>query len=307
MATNSSIEWTEKTWNPVLGCSIISPGCHHCYAMAMARRLKGVALARLARGEDPGRLRYYAEVIGEDGRWNGRLVLVPEALHDPRRWKRAAVIFTNSMSDLFHEHLPVSDIRQVCEAMARASHHTYQVLTKRAERMADLLTGELREYAELAHIWWGVSVENRRHGLPRVEHLRRVPAGGVRFLSVEPLLEDLGELSLEEIHWVIAGAESGPCARPMDEQWVRPLRDACQAAEVPFFYKQKAEGGRKVPLPVLDGRVCGRRCRSRCVAAWTRPPSQGRAITTSNERAPNGTRLAVAGVMPSIVGDLILL
>jgi protein gp37 len=223
--------------------------------MAMARRLKGVALARLARGEDPGRLRHYAEVIGEDGRWNGKVVLVADALEDPKRWKRPATIFVNSMSDLFHEALPVSDIRKVCEVMAQAGHHTYQVLTKRAERMADLLSGELREYAALPHVWWGVSVENRRHGLPRIEHLRRVPAGGIRFLSVEPLLEDLGELNLGEIHWVITGAESGPGARPMDENWVRSVRDRCQEQGIPFFYKQKVEGGRKVPLPVLDGRT----------------------------------------------------
>jgi protein gp37 len=255
MATTSSIEWTEKTWNPVYGCSICSPGCHHCYAMAMARRLKGVALSRIRRGEDPGRLRHYTEVIGEDGRWNGTLVLAPEALDDPRRWKRPSVIFTNSMSDLFHENLAVADIRKVCEVMAEVKRHIYQVLTKRAERMADLLCGELREFAALPHIWWGTSVENRRHGLPRVQHLRRVPAGGVRFLSVEPLLEDLGVLTLDEIHWVIAGAESGAGARPMDEQWVRSLRDQCQARGVPFFYKQNVEDGRKVPLPLLDGKV----------------------------------------------------
>jgi protein gp37 len=223
--------------------------------MAMARRLKGVALARLARGEDPGRLRHYINVIGSDGRWNGKIVLVPEALADPKRWKRPAVIFTNSMSDLFHENLAIADIRAVCQVMAEASQHTYQVLTKRAQRMADLLSGELREYAGLPHIWWGVSVENRRHGLPRIEHLRRVPAGGVRFLSIEPLLENLEELALDDIHWVITGAESGAGARPMDEDWVRSLRDQCQKQGVPFFYKQKLENGRKVPLPVLEGRT----------------------------------------------------
>jgi protein gp37 len=253
MSGQSSIEWTEKTWNPVGGCSILSPGCHHCYAMRMAARLKGVALARTARGEEPGRLRHYAEVIGDDGRWNGNLVLVPEALAEPYMWK-ATVVFVNSMSDLFHENLPVADIRRVCEVMADVPRHTYQVLTKRAERMADLLTGELREFASLPQIWWGVSVENRRHGLPRIDHLRRVPAAGVRFLSVEPYLEDLGTLNLDGIDWVITGAESGPGARPMDENWVRSLRDQCAASGTVFFYKQKLEGKKKVPLPVLDGR-----------------------------------------------------
>jgi protein gp37 len=253
MSETSTIEWTEVTWNPVAGCSIVSPGCHHCYAMAMARRLKGVALARVARGEDPGRLGRYAEVIGDDGRWNGQLSLVPEALNEPYGWK-PSVVFVNSMSDLFHENLPVADIRRVCEVMADVPRHTYQVLTKRAARMAELLTGELREFAALPQIWWGVSVENRRHGLPRVEELRRVPAAGVRFLSVEPYLEDLGPVDLEGIDWVITGAESGPGARPMDEGWVRSLRDWCAASGTAFFYKQKLEGRKKVSLPLLDGR-----------------------------------------------------
>jgi protein gp37 len=221
--------------------------------MRMAARLKGVALARIARGEDPGRFRNYTEVIGDDGRWNGKLVLAPEALTEPYTWEKS-VVFVNSMSDLFHENLPVADIRRVCEVMADVPRHTYQVLTKRAERMADLLTGELREFAALPQIWWGVSVENRRHGVPRIEHLRRVPAAGVRFLSVEPLLEDVGSLDLSGIEWVITGAESGAGARPMNEDWVRSLRDQCAASDIAFFYKQKLEGRKKVPLPLLDGR-----------------------------------------------------
>jgi protein gp37 len=228
MATQSTIEWTETTWNPVLGCSIISPGCHNCYAMSMARRLKGVARAKQARGEDPGRLARYVEVIGDNGRWNGAMVLIPEALADPARWKQPRTIFVNSMSDLFHENLPVEDIRKVCEAMAGASHHTYQVLTKRADRMRELLSGPLREFAELPQVWWGTSVENRRHGLPRVEHLRQTPAA-TRFLSVEPLLEDLGPLDLAGIYWIIAGGESGARARALDADWIRSIRDQCQA------------------------------------------------------------------------------
>ncbi len=254
MSTKSAIEWTGVTWNPVLGCSICSPGCHHCYAMAMARRLKGVALAKRVRGEEPGRLRYYIEVIGADGRWNGKMVLVSDALADPLRWRRPQTVFVNSMSDLFHENLPAEDIRKVCVAMAQADHHTYQVLTKRADRMKELLSGALREFAEMPHVWWGTSVENRRHGVPRIEHLRQTPAQ-VRFLSVEPLLEDLGPLDLTGIRWVIAGGESGPSARPMEAAWVQSVRDQCQTAGVPFFFKQWGGRNKKAAGRSLDGRM----------------------------------------------------
>lgn len=255
MSTISTIEWTERTWNPVCGCSIVSPGCHHCYAMAMARRLRGSALRKMDRRQDPGRLRHYLQVIGSDGLWNGRMLLVEESLAEPASWKKPAVVFVNSMSDLFHENLAVEHIRRVCAIMRDVPRHTYQVLTKRAARMAELLCGELREFANLTNVWWGVSVENRRHGLPRVEHLRRIPVGGVRFLSCEPLLENLGEFDLSGIGWVIAGSESGPGHRPMLEGWVRSLRDQCLAANVPFFFKQATVNGKKVPLPLLDGRA----------------------------------------------------
>jgi protein gp37 len=223
--------------------------------MVLARRLKGIALAMLKRGQDPGRLRHYIQAIGEDGRWSGKVFLIPEALGDPATWKKPTVVFVNSMSDLFHEQLAVDDIRQVCEVMATVRRHTYQVLTKRAERMADLLNGELREFAGLPNVLWGVSVENVKHGLPRIDHLRRVPAGGLRFLSCEPLLEDLGPIDLTGIGWVIAGSESGPGARPCDDDWVRSVRDQCVAAGVKFFNKQATVKGKKVPLPVLDGRT----------------------------------------------------
>ncbi len=282
MAATSDIEWTQRTWNPVCGCSVISPGCHRCYAMSMARRLKGVALKRRARirANNPsatpeelaklearqiGRLLHYIKVIGDDGRWNGTLLLVPEALRDPSRWKKHLIIFVNSMSDLFHENLSVEDIRRVCEVMRDFPRHTYQVLTKRGGRMRELLTGPLREFAGLPHIWWGVSVENKKHGLPGIGELREVPAA-VRFLSVEPLLEDLGELDLSELHWVITGAESGPGARPMGEEWVRRIKNQCQARSVPFFYKQNVVRGKKQSLPVLDGQ------------SWDQmPPLEGRA------------------------------
>jgi protein gp37 len=254
MATQSTIEWTETSWNPVDGCSKISPGCQNCYAMAMARRLKGIGLSKEARGEEPGRLRHYAQVIGDNGSWNGKMVLVPEALEDPLRWKEPRLIFVNSMSDLFHENLPVEDVRNICEVMACADQHTYQVLTKRAERMRELLSGPLREFAELPHIWWGTSVENKRHGLPRIEHLRQTPAH-VRFLSVEPLLEDLGQLDLTGMHWVIVGGESGPRARPLEQEWVRSIREQCQAQGVAFFFKQWGGWNKKAAGRTLDGRT----------------------------------------------------
>jgi protein gp37 len=179
---------------------------------------------------------------------------VPEKLAEPLRWSSPKTIFVNSMSDLFHAEVPDEYITAAARVMQAANWHTYQVLTKRSERMRDLLRGTLGFAAELPHIWWGVSVENRKHGLPRIEHLRSAPAR-VRFLSVEPLLEDLGTIDLTGLHWVIAGGESGPGARPMREEWVRSLREQCLAAQVPFFFKQwggvrKARNGR-----VLDGRT----------------------------------------------------
>jgi protein gp37 len=252
MAT--SIEWTDETWNPTYGCSIISPGCHHCYAMSMARRQTKMVPALVAKGKDPGKSRHYLEVIGDDGRWNGNMVLAPEALDQPRGWRKPRMIFVNSMSDLFHENLPVDDVRQICQVMAEVSRHTYQVLTKRAERMRELLSGPLREFAMLPHVWWGVSVENQRHGLPRIEHLRQTPASK-RFLSVEPLLEDLGSFDLTGIHWVIVGGESDHGARPMEEAWVRSVMEPCQSAGVPFFFKQWGGVQKKKAGRLLDGRT----------------------------------------------------
>ena len=162
------IEWTEKTWNPIVGCSEISPGCAKCYAMRLAVRLKGIALAKIKAGMDPGRFRHYIDVVGDNGHWNGKIVFVPEALGDPLRWKKLKMIFVNSMSDMFHENLPIEDIRKICEVMREAKHHIFQVLTKRAERMAELLCGPLQEFAALPNVWWGVSVENRQHGIPRI-------------------------------------------------------------------------------------------------------------------------------------------
>jgi protein gp37 len=234
MSDNSKIEWTDATWNPVRGCSKISPGCVHCYAETFAERFRGV----------PG----HPFEFGFD------LRLVPEKLGDPIRWSKPKKIFVNSMSDLFHEGVPDEYIEKVCRVMLAANWHTYQILTKRADRMAALLQGKLRQAAKAAHIWWGVSVENRQHGLPRIAKLRSAKPP-VAFLSVEPLLEDLGQVDLSGIHWVIVGGESGPGARPMLEESVRNIRAQCQSQAVAFFFKQwggvrKARAGRE-----LDGRT----------------------------------------------------
>jgi protein gp37 len=163
--------------------------------------------------------------------------VIPERREQPLHWKKSRRIFVNSMSDLFHERIPTSEIIKIVDVMKRADWHTYQVLTKRSERLGELLSKELSDYATLPHIWWGVSVENRKHGLPRIDDLRKAPAC-VRFLSVEPLLEDLGRIKLDGIHWVIVGGESGPGARPMAPSWVESLQKQCASARVPFFFKQ---------------------------------------------------------------------
>ncbi|HLN27128.1 MAG TPA: phage Gp37/Gp68 family protein [Gemmataceae bacterium] len=217
MSDHSRIEWTDATWNPVRGCTKISPGCAHCYAETFAERFRGVAGHPYEHGFD--------------------LRLVPHKLADPLRWPKAKMVFVNSMSDLFHRDVPDEYILRVVRVMEIANWHCYQVLTKRSDRLRDLLRTTLRSAAKLPHIWWGVSVENREHGLPRLEHLRSAPAT-IRFLSVEPLLEDLGFIHLQGIQWVIVGGESGPGARPMAKEWVLNIRDHCRSASVPFFFKQ---------------------------------------------------------------------
>lgn len=236
MSATSSIEWTDATWNPVRGCTKISPGCKHCYAETFAERFRGVAGHPYERGFD--------------------LRLVPDKLAEPLRWSSAKTVFVNSMSDLFHEDVADEYIEQVARVMQTANWHTYQVLTKRAERMGELLRGRLAFAAEQPHIWWGASVENRKHGLPRIDALRRAPAA-VRFLSIEPLLEDLGALDLDGIHWVIVGGESGHGARPMEPDWVLQIKEQCTKADVPFFFKQwggvrKSAAGRKLKGRTYD-------------------------------------------------------
>jgi protein gp37 len=234
MADKSKIEWTDATWNPVRGCTKISPGCTHCYAETFAERFRGVPGHPYEQGFD--------------------LRLVPDKLLEPFRWRTSKMVFVNSMSDLFHESVPDDYIVKVAQTMDRADWHTYQVLTKRAERMAALLRTKLRFVADRSHIWWGVSVENRKQGMPRIQHLQSAPAK-VRFLSVEPLLESLGAVDLSDIRWVIVGGESGRGARPMKKEWVLELRNRCQREGVAFFFKQwggvhKAKAGR-----ILDGRT----------------------------------------------------
>jgi protein gp37 len=236
MSDRSAIEWTDATWNPVRGCTKISPGCKYCYAEAFAERFRGVSGHPFEQGFD--------------------LRLVPEKLSQPLYWRAPRRIFVNSMSDLFHERVPAAYIAEVGRVMAAAYWHTYQVLTKRHERMRDLLRGELAWMAQLPHVWFGVSVENQRHGLPRIDALRTTPAA-VRFLSIEPLLENLGLIDLSGIDWVIVGGESGRRARPMRESWARNVRDQCTAQGVAFFLKQL--GGRRDKrsgdLAMLDGRL----------------------------------------------------
>jgi protein gp37 len=232
MSDHSAIEWTDATWNPVRGCTKISPGCAHCYAETFAERFRGVPGHPYEHGFD--------------------LRTVPEKLAEPLRWATHRMIFVNSMSDLFHEGVSDDYVLRVAHVMRVANWHTYQVLTKRSERMRDLLRSKLGDVSRLQHIWWGVSVENQKHGLPRIEHLRAAPAA-FRFLSIEPLLECLGRINLDGISWVIVGGESGPGARPMQKPWVVSIRDQCREAGVPFFFKQwggcrKREAGRD-----LDG------------------------------------------------------
>lgn len=236
MSDGSKIEWTDATWNPVRGCQKISPGCTHCYAETFSERFRGVPGHPFEQGFD--------------------LRLVPEKLTEPFRWRTPKMIFVNSMSDLFQKGVPDDYIVSVAKAMQLANWHTYQVLTKRSERMRDLLQTKLQFAANLPNIWWGVSVEDRKYGLPRIKHLQDAPAQ-MRFLSVEPLLEDLGEFSLAGIDWVIVGGESGAGARPIQPIWVRNIRRQCRAAKVPFFFKQwggirKKETGRTLDKRTYD-------------------------------------------------------
>ena len=231
MSDGSRIEWTDATWNPVRGCTKISPGCKHCYAETFAERWRGIPDHPYEQGFD--------------------LRLVPEKLDEPLRWSRSRLVFVNSMSDLFQDKVPRDYIRLVFEVMNLANWHVYQVLTKRAKRLRTVTSALPRDLVQQRHIWLGVSVEDKKYGLPRIDDLRETPAA-VRFLSVEPLLEDLGRLDLRGIDWVIVGGESGPGARPMKEEWVLSVRDQCLDADVPFFFKQWGGVRKKIRGRRLD-------------------------------------------------------
>ena len=230
----SGIEWTNKTWNPVRGCTKVSPGCANCYAETFAERFRGVPGNAYEQGFD--------------------LRLVPEKLDTPLRWRKPRLIFVNSMSDLFQDGVPTEFIADVGRTMEEANQHIYQVLTKRHDRMRELLSGDLRWMASVKHVWWGVSVEDQRYGLPRLEALRDTPAAH-RFLSVEPLLEDLGPLDLTGIEWVIVGGESGPGARPIEEAWVLRILHQCREQGVRFFFKQWGGVHKKKTGRLLQGRT----------------------------------------------------
>ena len=228
MAT-SRIEWTESSWNPVTGCTKVSPGCRHCYAETMARRLQAMGQPNYQRGFE--------------------VSLHEHMLDRPLQWRKPKVIFVNSMSDLFHEDVPVEYIQRVFDVMCRAHWHQFQVLTKRSSRLADL-SGDLDWPA---NVWMGVSVETDNY-TERIDHLRRTGAQ-VKFLSLEPLLGPVPDLDLEGIDWVIVGGESGPRARPMQEEWVTDIRDQCQAADVAFFFKQWGGVRKKRAGRELEGRT----------------------------------------------------
>lgn len=236
MTTASRIEWTEQTWNPTVGCAKVSPGCKNCYAETMAKRL---------------------QAMGVRGYENGfSLTLMPERLSQPLERRKPTVYFVNSMSDLFHEKVPFDYIRQVFDVMSQAPQHTFQILTKRAKRMAEFC----RDVIVPPNVWLGVSVEDKKHGVPRIEVLREVKAN-VRFLSVEPLLEHIGEIDLTGIHWVIVGGESGPNARPMSREWVDSIKQQCDQAGVAFFFKQWGAWG--VDGEKRSKKANGRRYRGR--------------------------------------------
>jgi protein gp37 len=229
MTTKSSIEWTESTWNPLTGCTKISPGCKNCYAARMAKRLQAMGLEKYSNGF--------------------QLTLHPDSLEEPLRLKKPQMIFVNSMSDLFHKNVPAEFIQQVFEVMRQAHWHTFQILTKRAHRLLEM--DPQIEWPE--NVWMGVSVENQDYAF-RIDLLRQTHAR-VKFLSLEPLLGPLEDLNLNGIDWVIVGGESGPRARPLAYEWVASIRDQCVRSNTPFFFKQWGGVHKKKTGRLLDGRT----------------------------------------------------
>lgn len=232
MAENSTIEWTDATWNPVTGCTKISAGCDNCYAARFSERFRGVPGHPFETGFD--------------------LTLRPERLQQPFRWQLPRMVFVNSMSDLFHKNIPKSHIAAVFDTMERADWHIYQVLTKRSSLLMKFVNERYRTRPAPPHMWFGVSVENEQ-ATSRIAHLQKANAQ-VRFLSIEPLIAPVGRIDLRGIHWVIVGGESGPGARPMDAAWAIDLRNQCVAARVAFFFKQWGGRSPKSGGRLLEGR-----------------------------------------------------
>lgn len=239
---DTTIEWTDSTWNPVAGCTILTAGCTNCYAMRMAARLEAMGVEK------------YADTTRKSGgraKWTGHIRLDQDALSVPHTWSRPRRVFVNSMSDLFHDDVPADFIHQVWSTMKATPRHTYQILTKRAGRMAELLQRD--EFPVLPNVWLGTSVEDGRV-LNRLDDLRRVPAA-IRFVSFEPLLGSVAGAELIDIHWAIVGGESGPGARPMDPAWVDEIEAACRRAGTAFFFKQWGGRNKKASGRELRGRT----------------------------------------------------
>jgi protein gp37 len=255
----SSIEWTDATWNPVAGCTVISPGCTNCYAMRMAARLDAMGMPK------------YRSLTRRSGRrsvWTGRISLDQPALHTPLEWSKPRMVFVNSMSDLFHEGVPASFIERVWEVMSRAGHHTFQILTKRVDRMAALVPS----LPLLPNVWLGTSVENTDY-LWRLEALRRIDAA-IRFASFEPLLGSVTNVELQGIDWAIVGGESGPGARRIRSEWVEEIRDACRRAGTAFFFKQWGGTNKKRAGRKFEGRTWDEFPVSRLSGCVTPPSAQ---------------------------------
>ena len=240
---DTSIEWTDATWNPVAGCAVISPGCSNCYAMRMAARLEAMGVEK-----------YRGLTRKTAGRyvWSGKVRLDEVALDAPTKWKRPRKIFVNSMSDLFHDNVPAEFISRVWQAMAETPQHTYQILTKRPKRMAEMLASESR-FAVLPNVWLGTSVEDSRV-LDRLSHLRATPAA-VRFVSFEPLIGSVFGADLSAISWAIVGGEFGPRSRPMREEWVSEIHSLCEGHGVAFFFKQWGGKNKKASGRAYRGRT----------------------------------------------------
>lgn len=242
MAGLSDIEWTDATWNPVAGCSMVSPGCTNCYAMRMAARLEAMGLAKYQRT---------TRKSGGRAVWTGQVVLDDASLRSPLTWRTPRRIFVNSMSDLFQDAVPPEFVARVWQVMEEAHWHHFQILTKRPKRMARVLSR--KAFKVLPNVWLGTSIENGRV-LNRLEALRTTPAA-VRFISFEPLLGPVGDLDLTAIHWAIVGGESGPRARPMKREWIDQIRCACERQAVAFFFKQWGGVNKKAAGRALDGRT----------------------------------------------------